>query len=232
MTNLFFDIDGTTISLRDECSVDSSLTEGNSDYECQFSFSPEWRKLVKYVFFHNKSSNIMKPIILNEQNKCLIPVDVLSYGDLLIKVIGTEHNEFVKSTDNCRLSIYRSISGEVEIPEPSQKMYDKLVNLINDIDNRSIENVYIDNTLNLIIRQKNGNEISCGKLDTSSVTYSMDYETLENLPKINDVTVIGNKTSADYNLGYSGGGSGDDSDEEMTYDDLKNIWDAYLEYYG
>lgn len=91
MRVLKFIVDGQIIRQDPNCNFED-LVPGTEGYlQCEFSFSPEWDKVVKVAGFWSKDRrNIVEcePQWLEKGRTCMIPAEALKSKRFLIQVLG------------------------------------------------------------------------------------------------------------------------------------------------
>ena len=121
METLTFEINKTTISLTSTTSQVPYLTGKNTDYQCVFTWSEEWENLTKKATFHNTQSGMKKTMLLDD-NACLIPYDVLTYGNLEIGLGGYDNETLIKNSRLYIMAVQRSAGDndeDMESADPS-----------------------------------------------------------------------------------------------------------------
>ena len=113
METLTFEIDKTSISLTDATLQTPYLTGKNTDYRCVFTWSEEWDSLTKKATFHNTQSGMKKTMLL-DGDSCLIPYDVLTYGNLEIGLGGYDNETLIKNSRLHIMAVQRSAGDNDE----------------------------------------------------------------------------------------------------------------------
>ena len=180
----------------------------------EFSFSEEYTDdLVKKAIFVNGETAIEQAII---NNTCHIPNEVLNVKSFELRVYAyeVENGELILrysptyATIYLREGSYRGNTGSGEVITPTQfEQYEQALNEgLQEIEEglEGAENVDIDANKSgavatITITDRNGTEKTVQIYDGEDVGTD-DYTDLNNKPSINNVTLIGNKTSSDLGL--------------------------------
>lgn len=97
MRTLKFNVDGQHIEKDPKCNFDG-LVPGTEGYvQAEFSFSPEWKGMVKVAGFITRFQE-HNPQILSDGNTCMIPASALEHKRFKIYIVGK--NDTVKLTTN------------------------------------------------------------------------------------------------------------------------------------
>lgn len=121
METLTFEINKTSISLTNSTLTTPYLTGKNTDYRCVFTWSEEWDSLTKKATFHNTQSGMKKTMLL-DGDSCLIPYDVLTYGNLEIGLGGYNNETLIKNSRLHIMAVQRSAGDndeDMESVDPS-----------------------------------------------------------------------------------------------------------------
>ena len=121
METLTFEINKTNISLVSTTFQAPYLTGKNTDYQCVFTWSSEWDNLTKKATFHNTQSGMKKTMLL-DSDSCLIPYDVLTYGNLEIGLGGYDNETLIKNSRLYIMAVQRSAGDndeDMESVDPS-----------------------------------------------------------------------------------------------------------------
>ena len=95
-------------------------------YTASFTFDEEWEGFAKTVIFQN--GNLIHFAILNEENKCTIPADVIKSGYLNIGIQGNKENQIITTKKADRINVYEAGGSMNMIPEPfEQSEFDRLM---------------------------------------------------------------------------------------------------------
>lgn len=180
----------------------------------EFSFSEEYTDdLVKKAIFVSGELAIEQAII---NNTCHIPNEVLNVKSFELRVYAyeVENGELILrysptyATIYLREGSYRGNTGSGEVITPTQfEQYEQALNEgLQEIEEglEGAENVDIDANKSgavatITITDRNGTEKTVQIYDGEDVGTD-DYIDLNNKPSINNVTLIGNKTSSDLGL--------------------------------
>lgn len=99
----------------------------NSDYEAEFLFDGEWDGHIKTARFI-KSGKYVEQIL--ENDRCLIPVEVLKHGYLKVGVFTSE-----MTTTQCEVFIRPSIKQDNGVTaEPTPDVYSQIIKMIENIE--------------------------------------------------------------------------------------------------
>lgn len=99
----------------------------NSDYEAEFLFDSEWDGHIKTARFI-KSGKYVEQIL--ENDRCLIPVEVLKHGYLKVGVFTSE-----MTTTRCEVFIRPSIKQDNGVTaEPTPDVYSQIIRMIENIE--------------------------------------------------------------------------------------------------
>lgn len=99
----------------------------NSDYEAEFLFDSEWDGHIKTARFI-KSGKYVEQIL--ENDRCLIPVEVLKHGYLKVGVFTSE-----MTTTQCEVFIRPSIKQDNGVTtEPTPDVYSQIIKMIENIE--------------------------------------------------------------------------------------------------
>lgn len=99
----------------------------NSDYEAEFLFDSEWDGHIKTARFI-KSGKYVEQIL--ENDRCLIPVEVLKHGYLKVGVFTSE-----MTTTQCEVFIRPSIKQDNGVTaEPTPDVYSQIISMIENME--------------------------------------------------------------------------------------------------
>lgn len=175
------------------------LTDSVKYHTAKFKFSEDWEHFSKTAYFINKSNDkdekdISVPMFLGEnETVCLIPWEVLTReGQLIVSIQGVQDDTEIWTKMNRPIVLQKSDKDSNTMPqEPTIPIYNQLLNKL-DLKGDSIQ--FEDDTLSL----KSGNKV----LSTTKIKdETKDYESLLNIPTLNNIEIKGNKTANDYNIG-------------------------------
>lgn len=175
------------------------LTDSVKYHTAKFKFSEDWDNFSKTAYFINKSNDkdekdISVPMFLGgNETVCLIPWEVLTReGQLIVSIQGVQDDTEIWTKMNRPIVLQKSDKDSDTIPqEPTIPIYNQLLNKL-DLKGDSIQ--FEDDTLSL----KSGNKV----LSTTKIKdETKDYESLLNIPTLNNIEIKGNKTANDYNIG-------------------------------
>lgn len=175
------------------------LTDSVKYHTAKFKFSEDWEHFSKTAYFINKSNDkdekdISVPMFLGEnETVCLIPWEVLTReGQLIVSIQGVQDDTEIWTKMNRPIVLQKSDKDSNIIPqEPTIPIYNQL---LNKLDSKGDSISFEDDTLSL----KSGDKV----LSTARIKdETKDYESLLNIPTLNNIEIKGNKTANDYNIG-------------------------------
>ena len=112
----------------------------NSDYCAEFTFDSEWDGHIKTARFI-KDGNYAEKILQND--KCLIPVEVLKHGNLKVGVFSAD-----MTSTQCEVYVKPSIKESLGSPaEPTPDVYAQIIKMIEDIGQPVISEAQIANAV-------------------------------------------------------------------------------------
>lgn len=128
MCNMRFEIKDRVIKRIDNC---NNTVGDNSDYEAEFLFDSEWNGHIKTARFI-KDGNYAEKILQND--KCLIPVEVLKHGNLKVGVFSAD-----MTSTQCEVYVKPSIKESLGSPaEPTPDVYAQIIKMIEDMEQSEI----------------------------------------------------------------------------------------------
>lgn len=134
MYNMKFEIKDRVIKRIDNC---NNTVGDNSDYEAEFLFDIEWDGHIKTARFI-KDGNYAEKILQND--KCLIPVEVLKHGNLKVGVFSAD-----MTSTQCEVYVKPSIKESLGSPaEPTPDVYAQIIKMIEDIGQPEISEAQIE----------------------------------------------------------------------------------------
>lgn len=163
---------------------------GNTDYQIKFLFSEEWDnrpiKTARFVW-----GGQYEEVSFNG-DICNVP----QVNDTTVVSVGVYSGE-LHTTTPALLNAKKSIlcGSNAPHPKPVEDVYNQLVESINEVAESKLEDAPKDD---IQYARKNG---EWTKVEGSGG--SNDYEKLDNQPKINNMTLIGNKSASDLGLAES-----------------------------
>lgn len=175
------------------------LTDSVKYHTAKFKFSENWECFSKTAYFINKSNDkdekdISVPMFLGKnETMCLIPWEVLTReGQLVVSIQGVQDDTEIWTKMNRPIVLQKSDKDSDTMPEePTIPVYNQL---LNKLDSKGDSIQFEDDTLSL----KSGDKV----LSTTRIKdETKDYESLKNIPTLNDIEIKGNKTANDYNIG-------------------------------
>lgn len=175
------------------------LTDSVKYHTAKFKFSEDWDNFSKTAYFINKSNDkdekdISVPMFLGKnETACLIPWEVLTReGQLIVSIQGVQDDTEIWTKMNRPIVLQKSDKDSNTMPqEPTIPIYNQL---LNKLDSKGDSIQFENDTLSL----KSGNKV----LSTAKIKdETKDYESLLNIPTLNNIEIKGNKTANDYNIG-------------------------------
>lgn len=175
------------------------LTDSVKYHTAKFKFSEDWENFSKTAYFINKSNDkdekdISVPMFLGgNETVCLIPWEVLTReGQLIVSIQGVQDDTEIWTKMNRPIVLQKSDKDSNTMPqEPTIPIYNQL---LNKLDSKGDSIQFEDDTLSL----KSGDKV----LSTARIKdETKDYESLLNIPTLNNIEIKGNKTANDYNIG-------------------------------
>ena len=129
-----FEIKDRVIKRIDNC---NNTVGDNSDYEAEFLFDREWDGHIKTARFI-KDGNYAEKIL--ENDKCLIPVEVLKHGNLKVGVFSAD-----MTSTQCEVYVKPSIKESLGSPaEPTPDVYAQIIKMIEDMEQSAISEAQIE----------------------------------------------------------------------------------------
>ena len=99
----------------------------NADYEASFTFDKEWDGHIKTARFINNGKYAEQIL---ENDKCLIPVEVLKHGYLKVGVFTSE-----MTTTQCEVFIRPSIKQDNGVTaDPTPDVYSQIISMIENME--------------------------------------------------------------------------------------------------
>lgn len=134
MRNMKFEIKDRVIKRIDNC---NNTVGDNSDYEAEFLFDREWDGHIKTARFI-KDKDYAEKIL--ENDKCLIPVEVLKHGNLKVGVFSAD-----MTSTQCEVYVKPSIKESLGSPaEPTPDVYAQIIKMIEDMGQSAISEAQIE----------------------------------------------------------------------------------------
>lgn len=104
MRNLKFIVNSDTIIQDPSCDFSNLFPGRNPDVQAEFTFSPEWKNRAKVVAFWSILDKEYQPQVLNDENVCQIPEEVLKRPAFKMQLLGKYRGRTFK-TD--KLTVYQ-----------------------------------------------------------------------------------------------------------------------------
>lgn len=106
MRTLNFIVEGQLLKIDPECDF-SGIVPGTENYlRLKFDLSPEWKDMFKVVAFYSRLGIEYEPQILDDNNTCLIPKEVISKKYFKIRVVGRKKDGIQFETN--KIEIYQN----------------------------------------------------------------------------------------------------------------------------
>lgn len=172
-----------------------------------FSFDDEFvdgQARLEYIIEGNKYYSILEKD--GETYQTPILSVITKKGQIDMQLVITEDNEEnampIFKSNVFYLTCNASINAEIEQPEEYPQWIEVANAKLNQIDNLDIDATKEDGVATITITKKDGSQESVEIYDGTSGGESgtSNYEELQNLPLINDVVLIGNKTLDDLDI--------------------------------
>lgn len=118
----------------------------NSDYEAEFLFDSEWDGHIKTARFI-QSGKYVEQIL--ENDKCLIPVEVLKHGYLKVGVFTSE-----MTTTQCEVFVKPSIKQDNGVTaEPTPDVYSQIISMIENMEVSGVTDEQIEKAVTKYISE-------------------------------------------------------------------------------
>lgn len=104
MRTLKFVVDGSTIRPDPSCDFSGLFPGAETSVKAEFSFSPEWKSMVKVAAFWSMMGSEYPPQVLKDGKSCMIPAEALKRAAFKVQVLG-KYKGVPTSTD--KLTIYQ-----------------------------------------------------------------------------------------------------------------------------
>lgn len=100
--------------------------------EVHFTFCPKWDGMIKTAVFYRNEEEAYS-VLVDENNKCIIPQEVLKEeGTLYFGVFGVK-DSMVKTSEILRYKVKRGVITEsTKIPDPTPDIYSQLLTKIEE----------------------------------------------------------------------------------------------------
>lgn len=124
--------------------TDEELIGDNADYMARFEFDDEWNGKIKTARFIN--GNNMVDVLLDENDMCQIPLEIVKQGILTIGVFSNE-----MTTTMSKVRVEPSIkSSKGKVPEPEYDVYAEIIKRLAELSDGSTGNVSIEQINNTV----------------------------------------------------------------------------------
>ena len=90
MRTLKFTVNGQILAQDPSCDFSGLFPGKNDDIQAEFVFSSEWKNRVKVVAFWSILDKEYPPRVLNAENVCEIPVEVLKRPSFKVQILGKQ----------------------------------------------------------------------------------------------------------------------------------------------
>ena len=163
---------------------------GMNETKLTVEFSSEWNQLKKTAVFYRTEDAVYH--VLMEEDFCFIPREVLmDDGIFCFGIMGTK-GDTVKTSEIVRYSVRKgAVTEATAVPDPTPDIYAQIIDRVAAIEN--------------VVRPEDG---------------VGDYKLMRNKPRINGVTLDGNKTTKDLGIEIPKNAS------EISYNNLSGAVDA------
>ena len=90
MRTLKFIVNGQTLAQDPSCDFSGLFPGKKDDIQAEFAFSSEWKNRVKVVAFWSMLDKEYPPRVLNSENVCEIPEEVLKRPSFKVQILGKQ----------------------------------------------------------------------------------------------------------------------------------------------
>ena len=165
---------------------DEEFVRGTVGEICQVEFDEFWQDYDKWVVFNRNGCEPMKVMVDNLINEVEIPHTILAQsGEFQVGVFGTTETETLPTLYSDYIKIRYGTDTNATTPPTYTP------NEIDQLRNSKQDKLTAGDGINI-----EGNVISA----TSSGGGTADYEKLKNLPKINGVKLLGDKSTSELGI--------------------------------
>lgn len=178
------------------------ISDSINYHKIKIEFDDSWANYSKTINFYNTKTNKSINMLLNAENECIIPYEVLEdKGTLVIcvkGVLGTELentlSEIYTLMDYPLIIVQSDKNDGSEPSDPTEDIYDQIITQLGD---KADGLKYVGTKLSLLSGEK---EISYVNINDGGSGGTSDYNSLENKPSVNGIELIGNKTTEELGL--------------------------------
>lgn len=178
------------------------ISDSINYHKIKIEFDDSWDNYSKTINFYNTKTNKSINMLLNIENECIIPYEVLEdKGNLVIcikGVLGTELentlSEIYTLMDYPLIIVQSDKNDGSEPSDPTEDIYDQIITQLSDKADRL---KYVGTKLSLLSGEK---ELSYVNINGGGSGETSDYNSLENKPSVNGIELIGNKTTEELGL--------------------------------
>ena len=178
------------------------ISDSINYHKIKIEFDDSWTNYSKTINFYNTKTNKSINMLLNAENECIIPYEVLEdKGNLVIcvrGVLGTELentlSEIYTLMDYPLIIVQSDKNDGSEPSDPTEDIYDQIVTQLGD---KADGLKYVGTKLSLLSGEK---ELSYVNINSGESGGTSDYNSLENKPSVNGIELIGNKTTEELGL--------------------------------
>lgn len=132
----------------DKNSLKEKIIGDNTEYVANFIFDEEWNGKVKTARFIN--NGIYKDVILDDNNSCNFPIEVMKSG---VVEVGVYAGELKTTTATC-VVITPSILEKYGLPaDPTPSVYVQILELVESIKKEDITEAEIQEAVNNYLKE-------------------------------------------------------------------------------
>lgn len=151
-----------------EC-TNENLIGDNADYTANFTFDDEWIGKVVTARFIRGNEHVDR---LLENNKCLIPVEVLKSGYIKVGVFTDE-----MTSTYCSKFVYESIKEQNgNTIEPTPDIYAQIIARLNDMQSGNISDDMIESAVNKYLEDHPINNLTNEDVQNIVSKYVTEHE--------------------------------------------------------
>ena len=104
MRTLKFTVNGQTLAQDPSCDFSGLFPGKNDDIQAEFAFSSEWKNRAKVVAFWSILDKEYPPRVLNTENVCEIPKEVLKHPSFKVQILAKQAGRIFTTN---KLTIYQ-----------------------------------------------------------------------------------------------------------------------------
>ena len=150
------------------CDEHPILSTSSQVLKACFGFTEEWSGMIKTAVFTR--NGVTKSRILDAENKCTVPTDVIKNGGFIVSVLGMIDDKVITTTNQCAVSL--NLSGYVPgitVEKPDDDVYKQILGELqkHNEEAEKVEGLKIASTKvteegRLIITYANGETVDAG----------------------------------------------------------------------